>query len=217
MSNKPANSIKKENELSSRLEEYTELLELLCKTYDSTQKEILALSISVAIRVLVHDTRNSTSLMKHLDKKDMDFLSSNTISPHEKVHLGLVRRINVGVNDGQGGEAKYWPLCDERYFPCDESKWKYMSFNNWWGEDVFKDNNFSLTREDLVLAIANKDGGAHFDSEVEERYDNFRHNWSGGSTLVGNKSGVKRGYDNIPIYPAIRQIGYELIKTIQGE
>jgi hypothetical protein len=35
----------------------------------------------------------------------------------ERVHLGLVRRINVGVKDGVGGKAKYWPLCSEKYFP----------------------------------------------------------------------------------------------------
>ena len=76
-------------------------------------------------------------------------------------------------------------------------------------------SEYSLTRKDLVLAIANKDGGVHFDNKVQKKYDEFRYSWSGGSTLVGISSGNKRGYDNIPTYPAIRQIGYELLKTLK--
>lgn len=106
-----------ENPIQEKYEEFLELIEILCKCYDKEGKEIIALSISTAIRVLVHDTNRITSLLTHLDKKKVKFLSTNFIEPREKVHLGLVRRINVGVNNGIGGEAKYWPICDKRYFP----------------------------------------------------------------------------------------------------
>jgi hypothetical protein len=79
---------------------------------------------------------------------------------------------------------------------------------------VFSDDSSHLTRKDLVLAVANKDGGAHFDAEVEDRYDLFRKTWSGGSSLVGLRSGRNRGYDNIPTYPAIRQIAHELVQSL---
>jgi hypothetical protein len=62
--------------------------------------------------------------------------------------------------------------------------------------------------------VANKDGGAHVDKVVEDRYDQFRKSWSGGSTLVGIRSGTPRGYDNIPTYPAIRQIAHEFLHSI---
>jgi len=182
----------------------------LCDCYDNGN-DVVAISIATAIRVLVHDTERSISLLAHLGRKNGQYLNTNFRDPREAVHLGLVRRINVGVNDGRGGEARYWPLCDERYFPAPRERFTFVPFDNWWGERIFENQESYLTRRDLVLAIVNKDGGAHFDTEVDKRYDDFRKVWSGGSSLIGRRSGVKRGYDNIPIYPAIRQMGYELL------
>ena len=200
------------NSLSDRFEEHTKLMIALCDCYDSGN-DVVAISIATAIRVFVHDTERSISLLTHLGRKNGRYLNTNFRDTREAVHLGLVRRINVGVSDGRGGESKYWPLCDERYFPAPREHFTFVPFDNWWGERVFENQKSYLTRRDLVLAIVNKDGGAHFDTEVDERYDDFRKSWSGGSSLIGRRSGVKRGYDNIPIYPAVRQIGYELLHS----
>ncbi len=205
---------KTNNPLSTKFEDQIKLLKTLCNCYDEG-KEILALSIATAIRVLVHDTKFSTSLLTYLGKKTGHFLSTNSQTPDEPFHLGLVRRINVGVIDGVGGEAKYWPLSDERYFPSPRHS-RLLPFQDWWEEQIFRNHNHNLTRGDLVLAVANKDGGAHVDSEVETRYDQFRQSWSGGSTLVGIKSGLLRGYDNIPTFPAIRQIAHELLHSVHS-
>ena len=204
-----------ENKIENKYDDFLSLLDALCCYYDRDQKEILALPISTAIRILVHDTPHSTSLLSHAGKKERKFSSTNFVNTTEPVHLGLARKINVGVTDGKGGEAKYWPLCDERYFPMPQ-KIEWMKFEDWWGEPVFKSMQFTLTRKDLVLSVSNKDGGAHFDAKVEKKYDEFRHSWSGGSSLRGMNSGSCRGYDNIPIYPAIRQIGYELLHTLKS-
>ena len=204
-----------ENPLADKYNDYLDLLDTLCICYDLMNKEVLALSISAAIRTLVHDTDRSTSLLQHLDLKDKTrFISTNNKSRDEPVHLGLVRKINVGVSDGIGGEAKYWANCDEKYFPSPSIKY-YLSFTDWWNEDIFICNETKLTRHDLICITANKDGGAHFDKKIPKKYDDFRYSWSGKSSLVGIKSGIFRGYDNIPTYPAIRQMGYELIQSLR--
>ncbi|MCI5147258.1 MAG: hypothetical protein D3923_17455, partial [Candidatus Electrothrix sp. AR3] len=173
------------NPIEDRYDEFLGLIKSLCVAYDSQNNDVIALSISTAIRVLVHDTNQSTSLLTHLKKKDCKYLSTNTSNKHDLVHLGLVRRINAGVNDGVGGEAKYWPLCDDRYFPVQADE-KHIHFNTWWsGEKVFKSSKASLTRKDIILSVANKDGGAHFDTKVQDKYDHFRKTWSGGTSLVG--------------------------------
>ena len=203
------------NNLEDKYDEFIDLLNTLCDLYDKENKDILALPISTAIRVLVHDTTKSISLLKHLNKKNIDFLSTNIVDPNEPIQLGIVRRINVGVKDGIGGESKYWALCDERYFPAPRKDRK-VSFDEWWeNEKIFISKDAFLARKDIVLSVANKDGGAHFDSKVSENYDAFRYSWSGGSCLKGINTENKRGYDNIPIYPAIRQIGFELIRTLK--
>jgi len=200
------------NPLETRFQELLKLVRVLCDCYDE-DNEVVALSIATAVRVLVHDTTKSTSLLTLLDKKSGQFLSTSLNTPNETVHLGLVRRINVGVKDGVGGEARYWPLCDETYFPSPKQQPRLLPFSDWWSEQVFQSQQHCLTRQDLVLAVTNKDGGAHVDNKVEGRYDAFRKSWSGGSTLVGIQSRLRRGYDNIPTYPAIRQIGYELLHS----
>jgi len=203
-----------ENLLQDKYVDYLDLIETLCHCYDALEKETLALSISAAIRVLVHDTKTSTSLLTHLNKKSILFLTTNYTHDNEPIHLGLVRRINVGVHDGVGGEAKYWPLCNERYFPSPQNQ-KFLDFKEWWEkEKVFDSGDLSLTRKDLILSVANKDGGTHFDKEIEDKYDKFRYAWSGGSTLIGITSKTSRGYDNIPTYPAVRQIGHEILSTL---
>ncbi|MEE8056308.1 MAG: hypothetical protein V3T17_00520 [Pseudomonadales bacterium] len=204
-----------DNPLEGKYEEFLELIEILCTSYDHSETDIISLSISTAIRVLLHDTNNSISLLAHLGKKDIAFLSTNFTNDKDLIHLGLVRKINVGVSNGIGGEVKYWPLCDERYFSSPKEQHR-IQFEQWWNtEEIFCSGKSKLTRKDLVLSMANKDGGAHFDTKVQEKYDNFRYKWSGGSTLVGTKSGISRGYDNIPVYPAIRQIGHEILCTLK--
>jgi hypothetical protein len=129
---------KVKNQSSERLSDYVKLLKALCSCCDRGD-EIVALSLATAIRVLIHDTQNSTSLLTHLDLKRGWFLSSNLNDPRERVHLGLVRRINVGVNDGKGGEARYWPICDETYFPSPTQHFRQLEFDNWWKEVVFRE------------------------------------------------------------------------------
>jgi hypothetical protein len=190
-----------------------ELILALCKAFDQGD-EILALPLATALRVLLHDTRKSTSILQLVGLKENSiFLSTTQFCSKEQVNLGLVRQINVGIHDGIGGEAKYWALCDERYFRSPSGKHTKLSFQCWWEEIVFRNFHHGLSRKDIVLAVANKDGGAHFDKEVEARYDAFRQTWSGGSSLVGIHSREHRGYDNIPSFPAIRQIAYEVLKS----
>ena len=84
------------NQLTDRLAQYKQLLKILNERYDAGH-DVVAISIATAIRVLVHDTDKSTSLLSHLEKKSHSFLSTNVRNPEHRVHLGLVRSINVGV------------------------------------------------------------------------------------------------------------------------
>lgn len=190
-----------------------ELLLALCKGFDQGY-EVLALPLATALRVLLYDTPTSTSLLQAVGiKEECSFLSTKEPTSGVPVQLALVRQINVSVQDGRGGEAKYWALCDERYFPSPSTTAMRLPFKEWWEEIVFRNADHRLSRKDLILAVANKDGGAHFDQEVETRYDAFRQTWSGGSSLIGIRSREHRGYDNIPSFPAIRQIAYEVLKS----
>lgn len=178
------------------------------------QDEIFGGVIAVTLRTLLHDTNSSHSLLSILNLKNRMFLSTNTEDIYNKsnVYHGLVRQIKVGVNDGKGGEIKYWPLYDEKYFKCSMMK-KFIPFDEWWKETILKNDKYELTRKDVILICANKDGGAHYDELIEKKYDEFRHNNVNNSYLIGIKSGMVRGCDNAPIIASIKEIAYEVIET----
>jgi hypothetical protein len=60
------------------------------------------------------------------------------------------------------------------------------------------------------------EGGAHIDDEIDELYDKFRHHYSSGTIMRGIISGTIRTFDNVPVLPAIRQIGYELLESFKN-
>ena len=48
---------------------------------------------------------------------------------------------------------------------------RYLRVNKWWNEIVFIfDPGVTLTRREVALAAANKDGGAHVDPDIDRKY-----------------------------------------------
>lgn len=202
----------------TKLFEQINLLECLCETFDNKVDDLLALPISTSIRVLVHQTQKSTSLLKMNGMENIKFISTSTSNPRNGLDCRLVRLISCGVNDGVGGESKYYSLQDERYFPANHSK-EYITLEEWWTKEnifVYKTERIekSLTRKVLVLQMCNKDGGTHYDAEVDGKYRYFKED-NFNNKLVGLKSGIIKEHDNLPIHCAVRQIAYELIETIK--
>ncbi len=203
------------DDLHNKVNEQIQLLKLACHNYDSGN-EIAALNIATTLRVLLHDTtdRNgnpiSTSGLTHINSKNISFLDTCQINSNSHfVFCGLIKRVFVGVHDGIGGTANYHPTLKESLI----NRW--IDFTTWWNAIVFQNpDGTSLTREILVIKAANQEGGAHVDSEIDERFDKFRHYNSGGASIRGIKSGIVKEFDNIPAYPALRQVGYEVIESL---
>jgi len=166
----------------------------------------LALPMAVSIRVLVHDTRTSTSLLEHLGVKHrILFLDTaqHIIPGNLLTNLGLViAEVTVGEYVA--------PLDMERPIQNPPSR-----FAAWWKTPIAVDTRRSeFSRKDLVLAVANKLGGAHVDSTVPEDIDHFRLPDSLGWRTVGP---LGDGQFNSPLPPSIRQIAHELIRTIESQ
>ena len=56
-------------------------------------------------------------------------------------------------------------------------------FNDWWNEINFDDKKNKFTRRDIVTYVANQDGGAHVDPELDESYATL--------TKMNSASGLK--------------------------
>lgn len=190
-------------ELQQHLTDTLQALELSARAFDEGY-EGEAKRLAAAIRVLVHDTRNSKSLLGQLGCKSMQFY--DTSIPRHPATIMTYNGITAMSLAGQ--QATYVAPLDE--LPPDSPP-RYVSFDQWWSRVIFVDKSGrETTRRDLILAVANKDGGAHVDPLLDENYASLSRRNSlawwfssprGDTPLKG------------PEKSAIRQIAHEVLKS----
>lgn len=169
--------------------------------------------LAVVIRVLVHDTDHSTSLLKHLGKKDIKFYDTSTdYNPNNILsYQGLVI---MKITTGRPAEYVA-PL--NRLSPSRIRE--KVSFDVWWNTIVFKDSKKNIFKRcDIVKTLANKEGGAHIDYKLNNNYTALTKfnslGWKSEFTEGGLITEVDLGN---PVLPSMRQISYEMIKTLRVE
>ena len=191
-----------EEELKAHLEEQVYFLRASADSYDAGF-EGEAKRIAVAIRVLLHDTRQSKSLLGQLGLKAREFLDTSLpLSPGNLTpHSGLI------VTAMDEGGAKYCAFLDEGI-----DRPVLRNFEEWWRGPIFVDSKKrQVSREEIVLAVANKDGGAHVDPNLDQKYADL----SRGNSLGWNFSnGTQEEAMGGPEKAALRQICHELLKTL---
>lgn len=190
-------------ELQGYLEEQLQFLERSASSYDGGfEGEVKRLAVSV--RILVHDTDKSTSLLTLLNRKDVDFVDTSIPFDENNLltHSGLVQ-MNIGVHG-----SKPLPFLDGDSFS------RLISFDSWWNGIVFvdKDRN-EFSRKDIVLSLANKEGGAHVDKKLDQKYADLRKNNSLSWFDVTADGKHAPSADQVPA--TMRQIAHEVLKTIK--
>lgn len=197
-----------EEDLKNHLKEQIEFLERSSKSYDDGFKSE-AKRLAVVLRVLLHDTGNSTSLLELLNKKDMLFYDTATdYNPNNLMPtLGLIM-MKMGPDGGE-----YEPPLD--FGPPSRYIKGKVNFDEYWDKIVFVDNNkHILTRKQLVLTVANKDGGAHIDPKLTTAYNEISRNNSLGFTYsINGEESPLTG----PELASIRQIAHEVLKSLADE
>ena len=188
-----------------------EQLDFLCSSiaaYD-TGKEHEAKRLSVPIRTLVHNTRNTTSLLRHLGVQDrLGWVDRGAPGPPPRaivISFGLcVVRMRFDVGESFYEPAVHRPAPDRLHPP--------VSFEDWWRRVILQDqrgNGFS--RADLVLSLANQDGGAHIDAALNEKYRQLTRENS-----VGFMQGQNKPIANSIVHASVRHIAGELVQTIES-
>ncbi len=170
--------------------------------------------LAIALRILLHDPepkpnskqRQQRSLCSLLGKKH-DFLDTATPPKPGNLlsHSGLTYMMLDSVNGG------YRPrLNDAPTSP------KLKPFVEWWSTPVIVDTAGAiLTRKGVVMTMADQDGGAHVDSELERKYSNLRAENSMGwirTTQIGEivNSGPLLGVE----FASVRQIAHEVLSSL---
>lgn len=176
------------------------LIKNSCDLYDKGD-EFEAIHLASNLRVLLHDKNRNVSLFEHLEIKHkvkylsttLDFQPANLMS---HFGLGYIRTTNI--------QSEYKPNLD-----LDYSRSKLLNFDEWWNEIILSDTNEFVSRKDVILGIADKEGGAHIDSEIDDVQRKF-----------SKENGLGWESNGVPIltntyYVSLRVIAQEILESLK--
>lgn len=178
-----------------------------------------AWALSPTVRVLVHQTDKSSSLLGQLQLQgQMRFLDTGSPVADQwfrKPDGSLTQSINM-----LGAGLLYIKITDDlaNWYPrldTDPGTWSRIPFEKWWNQPILRSwsrPNRLWTRRTLVLALANKDGGAHVDPDIDEDFDCVLRRHAGRYIIAA--AGGQLNVQASPVPPSVRQISYELEMSI---
>src|SRR5713101_128556 len=151
----------------AHLKRQLEFLSRSCQSFDAGSHDE-AIRIAQCLRVLMHDTARQKSLLTHLNAKGINLISTcldiaaKVRDPNSLGFGGRPLMFNgMGRFSAGPAGASYFPKLGDGMF-CYE-----IPVEQWWTQTVFiLDPKTWVSRKDVVLSAADKDGGAHVDSSL---------------------------------------------------
>ncbi len=188
------------------------MLSKSCKEFDRGDV-FEAKRIAVHLRTLWHNKGQSKGLASQLNLANQ-VIDTAFVVPPTFITAGLPdtpsdeRRLFA-----IGGSRAYAPLFDNG--PAGIYK---TQFDQWWEGNVLSDGEgHKFTRKDLVLALANTDGGAHVDPTLDSEYYALTRKGTFGTIRVvptEDPKVFKRVETPSPVAVTLRQIGHETLKSL---
>lgn len=195
-----------------------------CELFDQGYTDE-GIRIATALRVLLHDTKSSKSLLSHLKVKGiMKFNSSCHPPPSGVLMFEGMGVVSMKVS-GHDVSRRLDPVLDEnacKHIPVPVEQWWEMPvyvqnrlIRSGTGEDEVVQTH--LRRRDIILAAANKDGGAHVDEKLEPNYERLASSGALGMYL----DQITVGDGTLVFLPPLenahlvylRQMGYEVLNS----
>lgn len=197
------------NDLMNHLNEQIGFLQRSCELFDNGYKSE-SKRIALVIRVLLHDTNNSVSLLKQIGKKNILFYDTSDYNPEN-----LMQKLGIVKLRMTSQRVEFLPLLDDGPFINPEKE--KITFDDWWNGVVFVDvKRNTITRKKLILDISNQDGGAHIDPTINKVYAGLTRDNSLGVFEHYDFNGVKTEATN-PEWAGVRQIAHEVLKSLSDE
>jgi hypothetical protein len=173
-----------------------------CKSYDEGHIDE-GIRIATVIRVLVHDTKNCVSLLKHLGATSINLASTvaNVDASRAVMFWGM------GQFTMSQSNIAYRPNLDENSIKIS------LPAIMWWNQIVYVYGSLKLSRKTIVLGAADKDGGAHVDAKLTPEYAALTRSGAIGSLVYE----AHNFHVTVPIENAhlgyIRQMGHEILRS----
>lgn len=190
------------DQLQTQLNEQLEFLQRSSDAFDRGHVAE-AKRLAVAIRILVHDTRSSHSLLGQLNMLGIDFY--DTLTP--LTGTSIIPEMGLIVQHlGRAGVEYAAPLDNV-------ASAKQTAFAVWWGGTICRmPDGAEISRSSLVLTASNQDGGAHVDPSLDDLYHRLVH--QNGLGYVVSSEGLPGAPMGDPTKAALRQIAHEVLKTL---
>jgi len=208
--------LRQKDELNDEFREQVRFLQCSATSFDEGY-EGEARRLAAVMRLMLHDTNRSMSLMKQLGvKEQLRYL--DTAEPIDQKNLvstpGLAMMEFSASQDLARGcyiprfQGKPPGLCDG----------PFIKFEQWWNEHVTKDDLGRLfSRRDFVLNVANRDGGTHVDPSLDSAYADLTRNNSMGWWLSTHTRETEIPFEGNLAFVAIREIAFELDQSLHRD
>ena len=183
------------NDIEKQLSRQLGYLERSCKLFDEGFPDE-AIRIAVTIRTLFHDTKNSKSLLSILEIKDKVLIKS---ACYPEAVVNGHRYFAHDPLTGMDESGKIIPILGSK-----KKAW-LLSANDWWRNSiaVIISPGICVSRRDIVLAAANKDGGAHVDKKYPQKYEYLNRGfWQ-----------KKGGWHSEHQFVLLRQFAFEILQS----
>lgn len=150
----------KYNDLKEHWDDQIDFIQNSIKIFDEgNEKE--ARRISTSLRVLFHQTKTSKSLLKQLKLPITLYSSGGLYTPSNLISSWILLSMKLSH------EGIYY--CPD----YNNTRTFFLKFEDWWNEIIFDDKENYFTRKDIILSIANQDGGTHVDPYMKESFAKF--------------------------------------------
>jgi hypothetical protein len=196
------------DDLKRELRDQLQILRMACESFDRGI-DAAGKYIAISLRVLLHHHRQSRALLDQLNYRTGRFYSS--IEPLDPRNLVSESPMVAMVSGGSNSNPKWMPLVQLGGGP---TRMRPIPFSDWWAEKIIDDKaGHVFSRMSLVQSVADTDGGAHVDPDLDEAYM---------AVSRENSLGWVFGPDRLPLegrveLACMRQIAHELLVTINKQ
>ena len=209
------------SELETALKEQLELLAIDCETFDNG-KAVVGKSIATRLRVLLHDRgKSSRSLLGQLGLKFQPYFDTGKQRRRQRGIKPTGSYLVVVHAENKNGTVyvTFRPKLSEGP-PTDPLK--LSAFETWWNDPVIVASPTQrFHRRDAILHIADTDGGAHVDGELDPDYVGVKKGtllnvWSRGDTAYFGPPPADGDFIPAPgiELAVVRQIAHEVLLTL---
>ena len=198
------------DDLLTHLDEQVSFLKRSSEAFDNGYEDE-AKRLAIVIRVLVHDTDSSLSLLGQLNRKNFPFY--DTALPRTPGNLLSYSGLTI-MRMSPGG-LTYLPRFQWHLLEPNKSEplRRMLDFRKWWDQVIIEDaNTNTFSRRELVLTMANKEGGAHIDPALKKEWAEWTRKDSMGWIYHTGDASISPGG---PHLASVREIALEVMQSLQ--